>query len=286
MSRLLPVLLLLATLAPGGEGKRGRLFRTKLVPGDRFTGLNTITVDMTMLVRQGDRETTSRESAQRTAKFVDEVTRAGENGVLEIRRTYNMLYTKVQGSGDERPVVHNSPLKGHTVILTEKQRRRDVQLDDGGQVDPEFKRLAGFELDWRDVFPDEPVRPGDAWEGDAKALARRLATFFDSGNRSKMRVRYEEDGERAGRRVAKLYVDWSIQGMRDRNLFTKVDLAGDVYFDLELHRVTEVDLIGKMVVRGAVVENGPPRIFKGEGSVVLKSQFRPAQVEAAAGDDE
>jgi hypothetical protein len=41
-----------------------------------------------------------------------------------------------------------------------------------------------------------------------------------------------------------------------------------------------------MVVRGAIVDEGPPRIVKGEGPVVLKSQIRPAPVEAAAGGDE
>ena len=92
--------------------------------------------------------------------------------------------------------------------------------------------------------------------------------------------------ENVSRKVAKLYVDWSIQGMRDRHLFTKVDLAGDVYFDLEMRRVTEVDLIGRMVVRGAIVDEGPPRIVKGEGAVTLKSQIRGASVEAAAGSDE
>jgi hypothetical protein len=69
--------------------------------------------------------------------------------------------------------------------------------------------------------------------------------------------------------------------MRDNNLNTKVTLAGDVLFDLALQRVVAVDLTGTMIVRGAIIGNGAPRIVKGEGQVLVKSSLRTADVEAA-----
>jgi hypothetical protein len=74
--------------------------------------------------------------------------------------------------------------------------------------------------------------------------------------------------------------------MRDRNLFTKVTLAGDVFFDFGLQRVVRVDLAGNIVVRGAIIGKGQPRIVKGEGQVSLKTTIKLAPVEAAAGEEE
>jgi hypothetical protein len=143
-----------------------------------------------------------------------------------------------------------------------------------------------MEIDWRDIFPDHPVSPGDAWDADAGALSRALSAYLNCGTRPSMRVRFEEIVEKNGTKHAKLYVDWTIEGMRDKNLFTKVSLAGDVLFDLSLQRVVAVDLTGTMIVRGAVIGNGAPRIVKGEGQVLLKSSLRTADIEAAPEEPE
>ncbi len=257
-------------------------FRT----GDRLTGTNTISYRIETTVRQGQTETKSSESVQRTERFVDVVGRSGENGVIEIARTYLKQYTKARTSETDRPVTFQSPVQGRTVQIEEKRRRREVTMQ-GQPVDSFVRRTAGIEIDWRDIFPDEPVAPGDAaWEADSGAIARRLAAYLDCGTHSKMRVRYEEDTVRDGAKVAKLYIDWTLEGMRDKHLFTKVDLAGEVYYDFALERVVSVDLAGTMIVRGAIVGDGAPRIVKGEGPVLYKSTLKPspADIEASASD--
>ncbi|MDH3593039.1 MAG: hypothetical protein OER88_14225, partial [Planctomycetota bacterium] len=134
------------------------------------------------------------------------------------------------------------------------------------------------------VFPADPVRVGDSWKADADALAHRLAAYLDSGSKSLMRARFEEIVTQDGRKLAKLYVDWTIEGMRDRRLFTKVTLAGDVYLDMQLGRVTNVDLEGTIIVRGAVIGDGAPKIVKGDGPVSVRMTLKPAPVQAAVGD--
>jgi len=169
------------------------------------------------------------------------------------------------------------------VQLIERNRRRDVKVKGGGTVDQVVKRTAGLELDWRDIFPNDPVSAGDAWDADSSALARRIAPYLDIGNRSKMRVRLEEFAKADGRDVAKLYVDWEVEGMRDRHLFTKLMLSGDVFFDLDLGRVTHVDLVGNLIVRGAVIlRGGGTRIVKGVGPVTLQTSVKATEVEASA----
>ncbi len=253
--------------------------------GERLTGTNAISYRIETTVRQGQAETKSSESVQRTERFVDVVARAGENGVLEINRTYLKQYTKVRSSENDRPVTLQSPVQGCTVQIEEKRRRREVTMQ-GQAVDNFVRRTVGIEIDWRDIFPDEPVAPGDAaWEADSGALARRLAAYLDCGTHSKMRVRYEEDTVREGAKVAKLYIDWTIEGMRDKHLFTKVALAGDVYYDFALERVVSVDLVGTMIVRGAIVGEGAPRIVKGEGPVLFKSSLKPSPADLEASAD-
>jgi len=261
------------------------VLRQKLRTGQRFTGSNSVSYSVTVSVRQSQKVTSTTESVQRTERFVDEVTRAGSNGVLEIDRSYLRLYTKARDSETDRPSVYQSPLQGREVKIVERRRRRDVKLQGRGAMDPIVRRTVGLELDWRDVFPEDPVRPGDAWDAEAGALGRRLAAYLNCGSRTKMRLRFEEIVERDGSRMAKLYADLTLEGMRDRNLFTKVTLAGDVFFDIRLRRVVQVDLTGNMAVRGATIAvGGSPRIVKGDGPVTVKSTINPAPVEAAASD--
>ena len=99
-------------------------------------------------------------------------------------------------------------------------------------------------------------------------------------------MRYEEITKVGTHRVAKLYIDWTIEGMRDRNLFTKVVLAGDVLFDLDWHRVIEVDLTGSVLVRGAIISKTGPKIIKGEGPVTLLSSLKSAEIAAAANEED
>lgn len=278
----LPLCLLAGLLLAEGETPEARSFPTRLRKGDRYTGSNTIRLQMKTLVRQGQRETETSESTQRTERFVDVVERASENGTLEIERTYNMLYQKVRLPDSPRPEIHQSPLQGRTVKIRERRRRRTVVLKGGGTIDVVTRKTAGFELDWRDIFPDDPVRPGDAWEADAQALGMRLAPYLDAGNRSKMKVRYEEIGEHEGRRVAKFYVDWEVTGMRDQHLYTKILLSGDVIYDLDYGRVTEVDLVGTMLVTGAIMGGTTPRIVKGNGTLEVRTQIHPAPAPQAA----
>jgi len=257
------------------------VLQMKLHRGQRFLGSNTVSYSVTTTFRQADKNWSTSESVQVTERFIDKILRSGTHGILELEREYLVHYTKQRASAQERPHVEQSALQGEKVILRERRRRREVKLDGAGAVDPIVRATAGIEIDWRDIFPDEAVTPGDVWKADATALSRRLAAYLNSGHRAKMQVRFEEviDGQ------AKLYVDWTLEGMRDRNLFTKVTLAGDVFFDFALQRVVRVDLAGNIVVRGAIIGEGQPRIVKGEGQVSLKTTIKVAPVEAAAGEE-
>jgi len=270
-----------APVEPGGI-----VFETQLRRGQRFTGSNTVSYTLTMTTRQGQKETSESESVERTERFVDQVLRSETHGVLEIERTYMKLFTKARTGDQARPDVYKSPLQGQKVELKERAHRRDVKLSGRGTIEPLVRRTVGMEIDWRDVFPEDPVRPGDAWEADAAALSRSLGAYLNCGTRPRMRVRFEEVVDRGGSKQAKLYVDWTLEGMRDKNLFTKVTLAGDVYFDLALQRVVTVDLTGSMIVRGAIIGTGAPRIVKGEGQVLMKSSLRTADVEAAPEEED
>jgi len=255
------------------------VLQMKLRRGQRFLGSNTVSYSVTTTFRQGEKNWSTSESVQVTERFKDKILRSGTHGILELEREYLVHYTKQRASAQERPHVEQSALQGEKVTLREHRRRREVKLDGAGAVDPIVRATAGIEIDWRDIFPDDAVSPGDAWKADATALSRRLAAYLNSGYRAKMQVRFEEviDGQ------AKLYVDWTLEGMRDRNLFTKVTLAGDVFFDFGLQRVVRVDLAGNIVVRGAIIGPGAPRIVKGEGQVSLKTTIKVIPVDAADG---
>ena len=176
-------------------------------------------------------------------------------------------------------------MQGRSVVITESRRRRQVVMVGRGTVDSRVRRVAGMELDWRDIFPEAPVAPGDSWSADVSSLARRLAAYLRCGTRSRMKVRYEEDVIREGSRQAKLYVDWIVEGMRDRHLYTKVTLAGDVYYDFAERRIVHVDVGGSMIVRGAFVGKGHPRIVKGEGPVSIQTTVARVPVQAAADEE-
>jgi hypothetical protein len=274
--------LLAASSAQDKKAPAKRVLAMKLRRGQRFLGTNTVSRSVTTNFRQGDKSWSTSESVQVTERFVDKILRSGSHGVLEVERNYLLHYSKQRASEQDRPHVEQNALQGRKVVLRERKRRREVKLDGPGAVDPIVRNTAGIEIDWRDIFPDDFVAPGDTWKADAAALSRRLAAYLDSGQRGKMQVRFEEvvDGK------AKLYVDWTLEGMRNRNLFTKVTLAGDVFFDLELQRVVHVDLTGNMVVRGAIIGEGQPRIVKGEGQVSLKTTVKAAPVAAAPDEDE
>ncbi len=296
MSRPFLMILLLLPLA-AGQGVEvekpkkpvapdGILFETQMRRGQRFTGSNTVSYTVTVTTRQGQRETSETESVERTERFVDQVLRAETHGVLEIERTYTKLFTKARKGDETRPDVYQSPMQGQKVELKERAHRRDVKLGGRGTIDPLVRRTIGMEIDWRDIFPEDPVRPGDTWDSDAGALARALGAYLNCGSRSAMRVRFEEIVEHGGAKQAKLYVDWTVEGMRDKNLFTKVTLAGDVHYDFALQRVVSVDLTGTMIVRGAIIGAGAPKIVKGEGQVLVKSSVKTATgVQAAPEED-
>ncbi len=303
MGRVIIALLALAASVPGdgpadGSGKAAvkppakppverRVLRVKLGTGQRYVATNTIEFKVKTAVTKGDVVHSSSEEVKRTERFVDKIVRSGQNGVLEVERVYLLAYTKERTSKSVRPEVRKSPLQGRTVLLSEKSRRRTVRLKDGGAIDALTRRTVGFELDWRDILPEKPVGPGDSWTPEVRALARRLAPHLNCGSRGSMKVRYESNAVRKGRPVAKFYVDWKVTGMRDRNLFTKVTLAGDLVFDLDLQRFVEIDLVGKIIVRGAIIGRGAPSIVKGNGPVYLKMSLKPAPaVEASADEDE
>ncbi|MHC4224271.1 MAG: hypothetical protein ACYSX0_04740 [Planctomycetota bacterium] len=288
MSRLLAAMLLLSggLLLSQEDQPERRLLRANLKTGARYAGSNTVSATVKTVVRKGDQETSSSYEISRTERFVDEVLRAGENGVTEIRRHYLRCFAKEKDSEKGRPKVHQSAVQGHTILIREKRRRRDIEFEGKVAMDLLLRKVVGMEMDWRDIFSDEPVAPGESWEGDATALTRRLAPYLECGTRPKMKVHYEEILKQGDREIAKLYVDWVIQGMRDKHLFTKVVLAGDVLFDFKLERVVSVDLAGSIIVRGAIVGQDAPRIVKGEGPVSVKSEIKEAPLQAAAdGED-
>ena len=114
-------------------------------------------------------------------------------------------------------------------------------------------------------------------------LARRLAVYLESGSRSRMIVTFEGIDKSEGRERAKFYIDWKIDGMRNRQLFTKIRMAGDVFFDLGMKRFTMVDLAGQFGVQGAIVTKGQaPEIIQAEGKVSYKSTLVEVPVAAAA----
>jgi hypothetical protein len=285
MSRLGLALLLAALVCraedePSAEAP-AYTFRPVLRTGDRFTVTNVISVRVTTKTRQGDRETSTSFEREHKERFVDEIAR-GEGGVLEIARTYLALFTKERNDETDRPSVDRSPLAGKQVMIQESGRRRDVKCEERGLVDARLRRTVGLEIDWRDIFPRDPVRVGDAWKADCDAVSRRLAAYLDIGTKAEMRARLESVGPRNGSEVAKIYVDWTVEGMRDRQLFTKVVLAGDVYYDMKLRRVVQVDVQGSIAVRGAIIGAGAPEIVKGDGPVSITMTVKPAPVSPAA----
>jgi len=295
MSRPFLMLLVLLPLA-SGQGVEvekpekpvtdGILFETQMRRGQRFTGSNTVSYTVTVTTRQGQKETSESESVERTERFVDQVLRAETHGVLEIDRTYTKLFTKARKGDETRPDVLQSPLQGQKVEIKERAHRREVKLGSRGAVDPLVRRTIGMEIDWRDIFPEDPVRPGDTWDSDAGALSRALGAYLNCGTRAAMKVRFEEVLEHGGAKQAKFYVDWTLEGMRDKNLFTKVTLAGDVLYDFALQRVVSVDLTGSMIVRGAIIGAGAPKIVKGEGQVLVKSTLKKSTTDIQAAPEE
>jgi hypothetical protein len=265
----------------GPDEPKGILLETRLRRGQRFTGANTVSYTLTVKTRQGQHETSQTESVERTERFVDLVQRSETHGVLEIDRTYTKLFTKARKDDQARPDLYRSPLQGQKVEIKERGHRREIKVAGKGTIEPLVRRTAGMEIDWRDIFPEDPVRPGATWDADAGALSRALGAYLNCGTRPTMRVRFEDVVDVGGAKQAKLYIDWTLEGMRDKNLYTKVTLAGDVFFDLTLQRVVAVDLTGSMIVRGAIIGNGAPRIIKGEGQILVKSSLRTADVDAA-----
>lgn len=288
MRCLVIVVLIAGGLARAQESAEdpGREMPFRLIEGSRYTGLHQVTWSARTTVRQGEKITESRESVQRTERFVDTVLRAGSDGVFELERTWTASYVKRPSREDpDRKEVLRTPNHGRTLRITEQNRRRTVApgADEGGaEPDPFTKQTAAVDLDWRDILPDDPVRPGDSWDADATALARRFAPYLDCGRQSVMKVRFIDDVERDGRAMAKLYVYWTLEGMRDRQLFVKVTLAGDVHYDYALQRVVGIELGGSLEVQGAIVRQQVPEIIKGEGPVSLEFELKPAPVEAAA----
>lgn len=283
---LLVGLLVPAAAGPGPKSKRIKI-RAMLTRGGRYLCSNMVSYTTRTTTRQGESKSETLESVQRTERFIDRIVRAGENGIAEIRRDYLLAYTKTRNSEHGRPTVHNSPMRERSVIIRENRRRRDVQMVGRGVIDPLVRRVVGMEIDWRDIFPEDAVGPGDVWDAEVTALGRRMAAYLRCGTRAKMRVRYEANVEVEGSPQAKLYIDWTLEGMRDRRLFTKVTLAGDVFFDFKLKRVVKVDLAGTMVVRGAIVgDKGPPSIIKGEGPVTILTTVAVAPEPQAAPHDD
>ncbi|MGH7163571.1 MAG: hypothetical protein ACREID_08805, partial [Planctomycetota bacterium] len=228
------------------------------------------------------------EAIQRTERFIDTVKLAGDSDGFEIERAYLKLFTKVRTGTEERPTVVQSPLSRRTVVITEKQRRREVALKGRGPFDPLVQRTVGMELDWRDILPEGPVGPGDVWTAESGTLARRVGAHLNAGStRTALKVRYEDNVKYEGAACVRLYVDWTLEGMRDRSLFTKVTLAGDVFFDAHAQRFLAVDLAGNMAVRGAITRKGAaPLIVNGEGQVSIQTTLKPAPVQIAVEESE
>jgi hypothetical protein len=188
-------LCLLAYAVSADEAPKKRLLKAKIRTGDRVTGTNTVSFDITTNEKVGDETEQRVEFVQRTEKFVDEVKEAGELGLIEIERNYLTRYEKIRSDKLGRPEIIRSPLSGRTVVIREKNRRREVRARGADQVDAVTRRTIGIEMDWRDILSDDPVAPGDTWTADSAALARRIAAHFDCGTRTKMEVRYEADVE-------------------------------------------------------------------------------------------
>ena len=144
------------------------------------------------------------------------------------------------------------------------------------------RKTLGMEIDWRDVLPREPVYVGDRWEADAEAVARRIAPYLDSGSKSYMTIRFEGIDEEKGKRIARLYVDWRIEGMRDKQLYTKAVLAGDARFDLDMQRFVRIDIAGSFTINGAIITDGRVEAIQSEGKVSLKSSLREEAREPVA----
>lgn len=280
MARVCVALLLSAWLAGAGDGKR--VLKARFRPGDRVSVSTLVSYDLATTSTQGQKVTTVSESVQRTERFVDTYVESPENGALVVERTYTKLFTKLRAGDQDRPTVVQSPLSGKSVRIEEQGRRRLVTVQGRDAVDDLLRRTAGIEIDWRDILPDDPVAPGDVWEADAAALVKRLDAYLSTNQRGKMRVHFEAVVRHQDAECAKLYVEWDLEGMRDRNLSTRVVLAGNAYFDLAAQRFVEIDLAGTQVVRGAILATDPPRILKGEGPISLRIAVRPAPVEAAA----
>ena len=180
--------LLAASSAQETKAPKRRVLAMKLRRGQRFLGTNTVSHTVTTNFRQGDKNWSTSESVQVTERFVDKILRTGTHGVLEVERDYLVHYTKQRASEQDRPHVEQSALQGRRVVLRERRRRREVKLDGAGAVDPIVRNTAGIEIDWRDIFPDELVAPGDTWKADCVALSRRLAAYLNSGKRGNMQV--------------------------------------------------------------------------------------------------
>ncbi len=290
LPRAFPLILVLVAAASAGPYETAPKFlRVRLKAGDRFTRANTISYRLTLTETSGTVKKTTTESVQRTERFVDSVHSAGERSGFVIERTYLKLYTKVRSAGEEKARVVRSPLSGRTVELRERRRRIEMKLKEGQDaIEGIVRRTIAIELAWRDAMPDYAVKPGDSWKAEAGDLSQKLAAYLETGHRYEMRVRYEEDLEFEGVECARLYVDWNIEGMRDRHLYAKVSLAGDIYLDIKNQRLLSVDLAGSLSVRGAVLggKNEKDRFINGQGPVQLKMTCTPAPLQPAAGAKE
>jgi len=271
-----------AAKKPAKKKVESFLLRYELARGKRFIGSNTVSFNVKHTVRTGNKKEESEESVERTERFRDHIKSSSSRGPVEIERQYQRLFTKVRDSERGRPDVDQNPLQGRTVFITERRRSRSIRAEKGLPVPTFVRKTVGIEIDWRDVLPRERVQVGDVWEADAEAFARRLAPYLDSGTRVRMIVRFESIEIRDGARCAKFYVDMTIDGMRDRQLFTKAQLAGDAIFDMNLKRFVMIDLAGSFIVRGAILGKGLAKIIQAEGKASYKSTLREVQVSAAA----
>ncbi len=288
LSRALPLILVLAAGSAAGPDAKPepKVLRVRLKAGDRYTRANTISYRLTLTETSGTRKKTTTESVQRTERFVDSVRSAGERSGFVLDRTYLKLYTKVRSAGEEKARVVRSPLSGRTLELRERRRRIELKFKEGeGTIEGIVRRTIAMELAWRDAMPDYAVKPGDSWKAEAGDLSQKMAAYLETGHRYTMRIRYEEDVEFEGVECARLYVDWNIEGMRDRHLYAKVSLAGDIYLDIKNQRLLSVDLAGSLSVRGAILGSEKDRFINGQGPVQLKMTCTPAPLQPAAGKE-
>ncbi|MEM8884096.1 MAG: hypothetical protein AAGD14_08520 [Planctomycetota bacterium] len=256
--------------------------RQEIRSGDRFIGSNTIKFDLKTTYKLGNKERKTYEQVERTERFRDVVKQASARGPMEIQRTYQKKYTKVRDDDRGRAQIDRSPLQGHELTIKENLRSRRVRSKLPFTIPPLVRKSIGVEMDWRDILPREPIQVGDRWQADAESIAARLAPYFDSGNRSKMIVTFEAIEKVEGVERAKFYVDWKFEGMRDRELFAKVRLAGDLYFDLEMKRFTLIDLAGTIKLEGVRMGKAHHEIVIGTGEASYKSSVQRAAVAAAA----